>query len=112
MAFRIAAQADPKAQLVYNDYGLEYDTPENEAKRNAVLKLLEHLKSREVPIHAFGIQSHLLAHETRFNPQKLQKFLKEVADLGLKIMVTEPGCHRPRITCGCGCSRSHSCCSL
>ncbi|BAY96484.1 endo-1,4-beta-xylanase [Tolypothrix tenuis PCC 7101] len=89
MAFRIAAQADPKAQLVYNDYGLEYDTPENEAKRNAVLKLLEHLKSREVPIHAFGIQSHLLAHETRFNPQKLQKFLKEVADLGLKIMVTE-----------------------
>ncbi|MDZ7960113.1 MAG: endo-1,4-beta-xylanase [Aulosira sp. DedQUE10] len=89
LAFRIAAEADPKALLVYNDYGLEYDTPEDEAKRNAVLKLLEHLKSREVPIHAFGMQSHLSGNETRFNPQKVQNFLHKVADLGLKIMVTE-----------------------
>lgn len=89
LAFRVAAEADPKALLVYNDYGLEYDTPRHEAKRNAVLKLLEGLKSRGVPIHAFGIQSHLNASEKRFNPQKLQNFLRNIADMGLKILVTE-----------------------
>ncbi len=89
IAFRAAAKADPKALLVYNDYGLEYDTPEDEAKRSAVLKLLKHLKSRGVPINALGIQSHLDAHETRFNAKKFRAFLKQVAALDLKIMITE-----------------------
>lgn len=89
LAFRIAAQVDPQALLVYNDYGLEYDTPEHEAKRNAVLKLLERLKSQGTPVHAFGIQSHLSGHETRFHPEKLSNFLRNIADLGLKILVTE-----------------------
>ncbi|MBA3921821.1 MAG: endo-1,4-beta-xylanase, partial [Nostocaceae cyanobacterium] len=35
LAFRMASQADPKALLVYNDYGLDYDTDEAEAKRTA-----------------------------------------------------------------------------
>lgn len=89
LAFRIAAQADPKALLVYNDYGLEYDTPEDEAKRTAVLKLLERLKSKGTPIHGLGLQAHLLGHETRFNSKKLRDFLKDVASLGLKILITE-----------------------
>lgn len=89
IAFRAAAKADPKALLIYNDYGVEYDTPEDEAKRVAVLKLLKHLKSRGVPIQAFGIQAHLEGHETRFNPKKFRAFLKQVSDLGLKIMITE-----------------------
>ena len=89
IAFRAAAKADPKAILVYNDYGLEYDTPADEAKRVAVLKLLKQLKSRGVPIQALGIQSHLDAHATNFNPQKFRAFLKQVAALGLKIMITE-----------------------
>jgi endo-1,4-beta-xylanase len=88
-AFRLAAQVDPKALLVYNDYGLEYDTPEDEAKRNAVLKLLERLKSKGTPVHAFGMQSHLLGDETRFNPEKLRTFFRNVASLGLKILITE-----------------------
>jgi endo-1,4-beta-xylanase len=89
LAFRVAAEADPKALLVYNDYGLEYDIPNQEAKRNAVLKLLERLKSRGVPIHALGMQSHLNGNEKRFNPRKLQNFMRNVADLGLKILITE-----------------------
>ncbi|MBD2690458.1 endo-1,4-beta-xylanase [Anabaena catenula] len=89
LAFRIAAQVDPQALLVYNDYGLEYDTPEHEAKRNAVLKLLERLKSQGTPVHAFGIQSHLSGDETRFHPEKLRNFLRNIANLGLKILVTE-----------------------
>ena len=89
LAFRLAAAADPNAMLFYNDYGLDYDTPEDEAKRNAVLKLLEHLKAKGTPIHALGIQAHLNGVETRFNPEKFRNFLKDVANLGLKILITE-----------------------
>ncbi|MCX7595894.1 MAG: endo-1,4-beta-xylanase [Fischerella sp.] len=89
LAFRTAAKADPQALLVYNDFGVEYDIPSNEAKRTAVLKLLELLKSKGTPVHAFGIQSHLLGHETRFNPKKLRNFLNNVANLDLKILITE-----------------------
>ncbi|TAF06983.1 MAG: glycosyl hydrolase family 10 [Nostocales cyanobacterium] len=89
LAFRLTAQVDPQAMLVYNDFGLEYDTPKDEAKRTAVLKLLERLKSQGTPVHAFGMQSHLFGDETRFNPQKLRDFFRNVASLGLKILITE-----------------------
>ena len=89
LAFQAAAEADPKALLVYNDYGLEYDTPKHDAKRAAVLKLLERLKTQGVPIHAFGMQSHLDGSETHLNLKKLRQFLADVASLGLKILVTE-----------------------
>ena len=86
LAFRTAAQADPKAMLVYNDYGFEYDN--QDAKRAAALKLLERLKSRDVPVHAFGLQAHL-AGNVKIHVTKLRSFLKDIADLGLKIMITE-----------------------
>ncbi|MBD2773268.1 endo-1,4-beta-xylanase [Iningainema tapete] len=89
LAFRVAAEADPKAKLVYNDNAVEYDIPSEEAKRTFTLKLLERLKSKGVPIHALGIQSHLRGTQTYFNPKKLRKFLADVASLGLKILITE-----------------------
>jgi endo-1,4-beta-xylanase len=89
LSFRLAAQADPKALLTYNDYGLEYDRPEDEAKRTAVLKLLERLKAKGTPIQAMGMQAHLYAGEYKFNPRKLRQFFRDVASLGLKIMITE-----------------------
>lgn len=89
IAFRTAAEADPKAMLVYNENALEYDTSYQDLKRTATLKLLERLKSRNTPIHALGIQAHMGAHENNFNPKKFRAFLKDVADLGLKIMITE-----------------------
>lgn len=89
LSFRMAAQADPRALLFYNDYGLDYDNPLDESKRRAVLKLLERLKAQGTPIHALGIQAHLRGEATDFNPRKLREFLREVAGLGLKIMITE-----------------------
>lgn len=89
LAFRLAAESDPQTLLVYNDFGLDYDTPQDEAKRIAVLKLLEGLKSKGTPIHALGIQAHLLPGKNKFNPEKLRQFLRDVASLGLKIMITE-----------------------
>lgn len=88
LAFRTAAAADPQALLVFNDAGFESDTQEGEARRVAVLKLLRHLKSQGTPIHALGIESHLGA-PTDVNPRKLRQFLREVASLGLKVLITE-----------------------
>lgn len=89
LAFRLTAAVDPKTLLVYNEYGLDYDTPKADAKRNAVLKLLKRLRSKGTPIHALGIQAHLTAGEAKFSPEKFRQFLKDVASLGLKIMITE-----------------------
>ena len=90
LAFRTAAAADPQAMLVYNENAIEYDGSENDAKRNAVLNLLQELKSKGTPIHTFGIQAHLFASSNKyFNPTKFRKFLSEVANLGLKILITE-----------------------
>jgi endo-1,4-beta-xylanase len=88
LAFLTAAQADPAARLVYNDYGIELDTPENEIKRGQVMLLLRRLKARGVPIHAVGVQSHLQAT----GPQPgagLVTFIRDAARLGLDVYITE-----------------------
>jgi endo-1,4-beta-xylanase len=89
LAFRTAAAADGNARLVYNDNELEYDTPEHDRRRATTLNLLRDLKSKDVPLHALGIQAHLNDKERIFNPEKMRLFLQAVADLGLEIMLTE-----------------------
>ncbi len=89
LAFRLAHQSDPKAVLTYNEFGLDYDTAEDETKRQAVLNLLQNLKSKGTPIHALGIQAHLSGDRSNFSQPKFRNFLKDVASLGLKIMITE-----------------------
>ena len=51
-AFHAAAEADPKALLIYNENDLEFSKLENEVKRAKVLSLLERLKSKGVPLYA------------------------------------------------------------
>ena len=90
IAFRAAAAAAPQATLLYNDFALEYDTREEERKRNEVLEMLAKLKSKGTPIHALGVQAHLNASmNDRFNQEKYRQFLRDVASLGLKIQITE-----------------------
>ncbi len=88
LAFRTAAEADPQALLVYNGDLLDHDTPEAEARRLATLNLLKGLKSKGTPVQALGIQAHLWADQP-INPSKLKAFLRDVADFGLKILITE-----------------------
>ena len=85
MAFDLTARFDSKALLVYNETNLEH----NEAQQVAVLKLLTQLKSQGTPVHALGIQSHLSGDRDYINIPKFKKFLRSVAKLGLKIMITE-----------------------
>ncbi len=96
LAFHAAREADPKALLVYNENDLWYEgklwpkVPNGSAKKVAVLKLLERLKSRGTPIDVFGLQGHLRgSYMEHLNPKKLRAFLADVAALDLKIMITE-----------------------
>lgn len=53
LAFRYAHEADPKAELYYNEYNLE-----NEPKRKGAIALIRKLKAAGVPVHAIGLQGH------------------------------------------------------
>jgi endo-1,4-beta-xylanase len=88
-AFRAARDADPGALLVYNDYGLEEDGTEHEARRRATLKLLEGLLARGVPVGALGLQGHIMAFGQTVNQKKLAAFLGAVSAMGLRILITE-----------------------
>ena len=88
LAFRTAAAADPNAKLTYNDYNIELDTPEQTAKRDAVLALLRRFKAKGVPIHALGVQSHLDATGPAAGAG-LQHLIREAAKMGLEVFVTE-----------------------
>jgi endo-1,4-beta-xylanase len=87
-AFHTAHEADPGATLVYNDYFLETEDAAGEAKRSAVWSMLSDLKKRGVPIHALGVQSHLVGDANVTGPN-FGRFLQAVSDLGLEILVTE-----------------------
>jgi endo-1,4-beta-xylanase len=52
-AFQYAHQADPRAELVYNDYSLE-----NQPKRDGAIALVKKLRSDGVYITGVGIQGH------------------------------------------------------
>ncbi len=88
LAFRAAAAADPHATLVYNDYGLEWDSSDGDRRRIGTYRLLAGLMAAGVPVHALGIQAHLQA-DRRFAETKLTDFMRQVAELGLEIFITE-----------------------
>ncbi len=88
-SFRAAAAADPGALLVHNENHLEYDNLDDDYGRATLLKLLKGFIAKKVPIGAVGIQSHLRTGNAPFSSAKLKDFLSAVADLGLKIMISE-----------------------
>jgi endo-1,4-beta-xylanase len=81
-AFRAAHEADPDAILIYNDYGIELRD-----KRRKALQLLRSLIEKKVPIHAVGIQAHWRMERLDF--AEVEESIKQFADLGLKVMITE-----------------------
>jgi endo-1,4-beta-xylanase len=88
IAFRTAHAADPKARLVLNECYIEHDTPAEIQRRAQLLALVTRLKHAGVPITTLGVQGHLRGN-TALDKPGMRKFLKQVQDLGLDIMVTE-----------------------
>ena len=93
VAFRTARRVDPKALLVYNDYGIEGEDDASAKKREAVMQLLREMQRRQVPLDALGVQSHLTAvNQDGSVPvygAGLMKMIAEARAMGLKVMVTE-----------------------
>jgi endo-1,4-beta-xylanase len=81
-AFRAAHQADPRAILIYNDYGIE-----RRDKRRKALRLLRSLLDKKVPVHAVGIQGHWRLES--LDLAEVEESIKQFAALGLKVMITE-----------------------
>jgi endo-1,4-beta-xylanase len=89
LAFHAARAADPRALLVYNDFGCEQGAPKNDRFRAQTLKLLDGLLKRRVPVQALGLQAHLSAFGPKVDQKKLRAFLGEIHARGLQVLVTE-----------------------
>jgi endo-1,4-beta-xylanase len=81
-AFEYAHEADPAAQLYYNDYNTE-----NEAKRKGLVALLQRLKAAKSPIYGVGIQGHY--HMDWPSSAQIAATIDAIAGFGLKAMITE-----------------------
>ncbi|HEY4434253.1 MAG TPA: endo-1,4-beta-xylanase [Candidatus Cybelea sp.] len=79
----------PRAQLMINDFGLEYDLPDERNRRYLLLKLLERLRRAGAPLDALGVQAHLDLTKGRIDAAAVRGFLRDVANLGLAIVITE-----------------------
>lgn len=88
IAFHTAHAADPKARLVLNENFIEHDTPAEIGRRASLLALATRLKKSGAPITAVGLQGHLRG-TTELDRPGMTKFLKQIQDLGLEIMITE-----------------------
>lgn len=84
-AFRHAAEIDPDARLVYNDYGVEYD----DRRADGILDMVKRLRDDGVPIHAIGLQSHLWATRKQLHPRTVKRFCRAIKREGLDILITE-----------------------
>jgi len=81
-AFQFAHEADPQAELYYNDYSLE-----NEPKRNGDVQRIKKLKAQGVPITGVGLQGHNSL--TWPSIQQQDATITAFAKLDVKVNITE-----------------------
>ncbi len=81
-AFEFAHEADPGAQLYYNDYSLE-----NEAKRKGAIELIKKLKARGGAVYAVGLQGHDKMDWP--TAQQQSETIAAFSSLGVKVNITE-----------------------
>jgi GH35 family endo-1,4-beta-xylanase len=83
LCFKWAHEADPGAELYYNDYNLAGD----DAKRDRVVELVKYLREQGAHIDGIGMQGHYnLVTPTA---AKVDEAINIFAQLGLKVMITE-----------------------
>jgi endo-1,4-beta-xylanase len=81
-AFRAAHEADPGAELYYNDYNLT-----KPVKRAAAIALVARLRQQGLRVDGIGEQGHwLVATPTT---AEIQQTIDDIAAAGLKAMITE-----------------------
>lgn len=81
-AYKWAHEADPNAQLFYNDYN-----EISPVKRAKMIRLIRSLQQQGVPIHGVGLQAHWAVNEP--SRGQLDSTLSDFAQLGINIHITE-----------------------
>ncbi|RPI20208.1 MAG: endo-1,4-beta-xylanase [Acidobacteria bacterium] len=81
-AFEFAHQADPDAELYYNDYNLW-----KPAKRDAAARLVRQLLDRGVPVDGIGEQGHWLINDPPLD--LIEAAIVPFGKLGVKVVITE-----------------------
>ncbi|MFT4071428.1 MAG: endo-1,4-beta-xylanase [Dysgonamonadaceae bacterium] len=82
LAFQFAHEADPKAELYYNDYSMFLP-----GKREGVIRMVKSLQQQGVKIDGIGMQGHLGMDYPALEEE--EKSIVEFGNLGVKVMITE-----------------------
>ena len=82
LAFQYAHEADPDAQLYYNDYNEWHP-----GKRKTIIKMIKSLKERGLRIDAIGMQGHIGMDYPSI--EEYQAAINDYVSAGVKVMVTE-----------------------
>jgi endo-1,4-beta-xylanase len=82
VAFRLAHQAAPDAELYYNDYNEWHP-----GKRGRIVRLVQELLDAGAPVHGVGLQGHWDLETPTLD--ELRETLAAYAALGVRLQVTE-----------------------
>ena len=82
LAFQFAHEADPDAELYYNDYSEAI--PE---KRNGIVAMVKKLKEQGIRVDAIGMQTHVGLADPDL--REYENTIEAYAALSVKVMVTE-----------------------
>ena len=82
LAFQYAQEADPDAELYYNDYN-EWHA----GKSETVVRLINTLKERDIRIDAIGMQGHFGMEYPSF--EEYEAAIQAYTNAGVNVMVTE-----------------------
>lgn len=82
LAFRYAHEADPDAELYYNDYSMD-----QKGKRETVVKLVNSMKENGLRVDAVGMQGHMGMDHPDIN--EFEASMMAYASTGAQVMITE-----------------------
>ncbi|UCS93344.1 endo-1,4-beta-xylanase [Echinicola marina] len=82
LAFQFAHEADPDAELYYNDFSMS-----QAGKREGVVKMVKELQEEGIRIDGIGMQGHISLEHPEI--EAFEKSMLAFSDLGVQVMVTE-----------------------
>jgi endo-1,4-beta-xylanase len=82
LAFQFAHEADPGAELYYNDYNMA-----KPGRRASVINLIKNLKSKGIKIDGIGMQAHFTM--TYPTLEEYEESIIMYSELGVPLMITE-----------------------